>query len=213
MTRPMGHRRAAPIAHRSMRPATGCATNSSMCAPSAPSCPPGPTPARCAARSRSPSRARSIQSCRWTHPSPAWLSRRRSKAPRPSPITRSGKNEQEEDKLRTMGRKSLIPYGLYVCKGFVSAHLAQGTGFRDADLTHLWQALLNMWDHDRSASKGVMSCRGLYVFKHVGTDSDADPARAPGHARLRPGPAAARLLRPWARDRRCRCGDRPSRRI
>jgi CRISPR-associated protein Csd2 len=81
-------------------------------------------------------------------------------------------NEQEEDKLRTMGRKALIPYGLYACKGFVSAHLAQGTGFSDADLANLWQALLNMWDHDRSASKGVMSCRGLYVFKHVGTDSD-----------------------------------------
>ena len=82
-------------------------------------------------------------------------------------------DEQEEDKLRTMGRKALIPYGLYACKGFVSAHLAQGTGFSDEDLANLWQALLNMWDHDRSASKGVMSCRGLYVFKHVGTDSDA----------------------------------------
>jgi len=72
-----------------------------------------------------------------------------------------------------MGRKALIPYGLYACKGFVSAHLAQGTGFSDTDLAHLWRALLNMWDHDRSASKGVMSCRGLYVFKHVGTDTDA----------------------------------------
>ena len=81
--------------------------------------------------------------------------------------------KQEEDKLRTMGRKSLIPYGLYVAKGFVSANLAKGTGFSDDDLTHLWDALKGMWDHDRSASKGVMSCRGLYVFKHVGTDSDA----------------------------------------
>ena len=82
-------------------------------------------------------------------------------------------NNQEEDKLRTMGRKSLIPYGLYACKGFISAHLAQGTGFSDQDLEHLWEALLGMWDHDRSASKGVMSCRGLYVFKHIGTDTDA----------------------------------------
>jgi len=81
--------------------------------------------------------------------------------------------KQEEDKLRTMGRKSLIPYGLYVAKGFVSANLALGTGFSNDDLTHLWDALKGMWDHDRSASKGVMSCRGLYVFKHVGTDSDA----------------------------------------
>lgn len=78
-----------------------------------------------------------------------------------------------ELKLRTMGRKALIPYGLYVAKGFVSANLAAGTGFSDDDLDHLWQALLNMWDHDRSASKGVMACRGLYVFKHVGTDTDA----------------------------------------
>jgi len=82
-------------------------------------------------------------------------------------------NKQEEDKLRTMGRKALIPYGLYVAKGFVSANLAAGTGFSDDDLDQLWQALLNMWDHDRSASKGVMACRGLYVFKHVGTDTDA----------------------------------------
>lgn len=82
-------------------------------------------------------------------------------------------NKQEEDKLRTMGRKALIPYGLYVAKGFISAHLAQGTGFSEDDLKNLWAALLNMWDHDRSASKGMMSCRGLYVFKHVGTDSDA----------------------------------------
>ncbi|MCG3201626.1 MAG: hypothetical protein NFCOHLIN_01496 [Gammaproteobacteria bacterium] len=81
-------------------------------------------------------------------------------------------NEQEEDKLRTMGRKALIPYGLYACKGFVSAHLAQGTGFSGDDLSHLWDALKGMWDHDRSASKGMMSCRGLYVFKHVGTDTD-----------------------------------------
>lgn len=81
-------------------------------------------------------------------------------------------NEQEEDKLRTMGRKALIPYGLYVAKGFISANLAKGTGFSDADLKNLWEALLNMYDHDRSASKGMMSCRGLYVFKHVGTDSD-----------------------------------------
>ena len=81
-------------------------------------------------------------------------------------------NEQEEDKLRTMGRKALIPYGLYVAKGFISANLAKGTGFSDDDLKNLWEALSNMYDHDRSASKGMMSCRGLYVFKHVGTDTD-----------------------------------------
>lgn len=81
-------------------------------------------------------------------------------------------NEQEEDTLRTMGRKQLIPYGLYAMKGFISAHLAEGTGFSDDDLALLWQALATMYEHDRSASKGVMTCRGLYVFKHVGTDSN-----------------------------------------
>ena len=79
-----------------------------------------------------------------------------------------------EDTLRTMGRKALIPYGLYIGKGFVSANLAQGTGFSDDDLAHLWDALSGMWDHDRSASKGIMGCRGLYVFKHVGTDTNEE---------------------------------------
>ncbi len=88
-------------------------------------------------------------------------------------------NEQPDDKLRTMGRKSLIPYGLYVAKGFVSAHLAQnseyirGTGFTEEDMNLLWEALRNMYDHDRSSSKGMMSARKLIVFKHVGTDNDS----------------------------------------
>lgn len=98
---------------------------------------------------------------------------------------------QEEDKLRTMGRKSLIPYGLYVAKGFVSAHLAQGTLFSGDDLTHLWEALAGMWDHDRSASKGMMSRRGLYVFKHVGTDSNAEQRKR--QAMLGCAPAQALL--------------------
>lgn len=83
---------------------------------------------------------------------------------------------QPEDSLRTMGRKNLIPYGLYAAKGFVSAHLAAddlGTGFSETDLAILWEALMNMYEHDRSASKGLMSARELFVFKHVGTDSDA----------------------------------------
>lgn len=86
--------------------------------------------------------------------------------------------EQPEDKLRTMGRKSLIPYGLFVGKGFISAHLAQDTGFSEDDLTLLWEALLNMYEHDRSASKGLMTVhRPLYVFKHEGTDTDPDQRR------------------------------------
>ena len=83
-------------------------------------------------------------------------------------------SEQPEEKLRTMGRKSLIPYGLYVAKGFISAHLAEGTGFTEEDLELFWTALLGMYDHDRSASKGLMSSRALYIFKHVGTDSNPE---------------------------------------
>lgn len=81
--------------------------------------------------------------------------------------------DQPEDKLRTMGRKALIPYGLYVAKGFISAHFAQDTGFSEEDLALLWEALLNMYEHDRSASKGLMSVRDpMFIFKHVGTDTD-----------------------------------------
>lgn len=81
--------------------------------------------------------------------------------------------EQPEDELRTMGRKALIPYGLYVAKGFISAHLAEDTGFTEDDLGLFWEALLKMYEHDRSASKGLMSVREpIFVFKHVGTDSD-----------------------------------------
>lgn len=82
--------------------------------------------------------------------------------------------EQSEDSLRTMGRKSLIPYGLFLGKGFVSAHLAQQTGFTKDDLNLLFDAILNMYEHDRSASKGIMTVRQpVYVFKHVGTDTNA----------------------------------------
>jgi CRISPR-associated protein Csd2 len=83
--------------------------------------------------------------------------------------------EQPEVKLRTMGRKSLIPYGLYVGKGFISAHLAAQTGFSKDDLKLFFEAVLNMYEHDRSASKGVMTVRApIYVFKHVGTDSNVE---------------------------------------
>ena len=79
----------------------------------------------------------------------------------------------EEDKLRTMGRKQLIPFGLYEVRGFVSANLAAETGFDDADLSALFEAILNMYEHDRSASKGEMEVVSpLILFKHVGTDTD-----------------------------------------
>lgn len=95
--------------------------------------------------------------------------------------------QQDEDKLRTMGRKQLIPYGLYVAKGFVSANLAQQTGFSEDDLALLWEALLNMFDHDRSSSKGMMSARKLLIFKHIGTDTE--PEQRARQAKLGCAPA------------------------
>lgn len=81
--------------------------------------------------------------------------------------------ETPEDKLRTMGRKLFITYGLYEVRGFISANLAAETGFDDADLKALFEAILNMYEHDRSASKGEMSAISpLIIFKHVGTDTD-----------------------------------------
>ena len=75
-------------------------------------------------------------------------------------------SEKQDGDNRTMGRKFTVPYGLYVAHGFVSAHLANQTGFSDSDLALLWQALSNMFEHDRSAARGEMATRGLYVFKH-----------------------------------------------
>jgi CRISPR-associated protein Csd2 len=77
-------------------------------------------------------------------------------------------SEKQDGDNRTMGRKFTVPYGLYVAHGFVSAHLANQTGFSESDLELLWQALGNMFEHDRSAARGEMSTRGLYVFKHEG---------------------------------------------
>ena len=74
--------------------------------------------------------------------------------------------EKQRGDNRTMGRKHTVPYGLYKAHGFVSAFLAKQTGFGDDDLELLWQALQNMFEHDRSAARGEMSTRGLYVFKH-----------------------------------------------
>ena len=81
--------------------------------------------------------------------------------------------ETPEDKLRTMGRKQLIPFGLYEVRGFISANLAAETGFDGEDLKALFEAILNMYEHDHSASKGEMSVVSpLIIFKHVGTDTD-----------------------------------------
>ena len=75
-------------------------------------------------------------------------------------------NEVDLEKERTMGRKYTVPYALYRAHGFVSANLALETGFDEADLNLLWEALCNMFEHDRSATRGEMATRGLFVFKH-----------------------------------------------
>lgn len=74
--------------------------------------------------------------------------------------------EKQGGDNRTMGRKATVPYGLYVCHGFISANLAKQTGFSEEDLALFWDALKNMFDVDRSAARGLMSAQKLIVFRH-----------------------------------------------
>lgn len=76
-------------------------------------------------------------------------------------------NERDLEKERTMGRKFTVPYGLYRTHGFISAPLARQTGFSEDDLELFWNALMNMFDHDRSAARGEMATQKLIVFKHA----------------------------------------------
>ncbi len=75
--------------------------------------------------------------------------------------------ESQNGENHTMGRKATIPYGLYVCHGFISANLAQQTGFTEDDLVLFFDALKNMFDLDRSAARGLMSAQKLIVFRHA----------------------------------------------
>jgi CRISPR-associated protein Csd2 len=86
---------------------------------------------------------------------------------------------ESESSHGTMGRKAFIPYGLYVAHGFFIPSFAEDTGFNNADLELFWNALINMWDLDRSASRGLTACRGLYVFSH-----DSKLGNAPAHKLL-----------------------------
>jgi len=87
---------------------------------------------------------------------------------------------EEADKERTMGRKHIVPYGLYRVEGYISAKLAnepaKGTGFSEDDLELFWEALANLFEHDRSAARGKMAVRKLIVFQH-----DSDLGNAPAH--------------------------------
>lgn len=96
-------------------------------------------------------------------------------------ITRVAVATPEEEKNQngenhTMGRKSTIPYGLYVCHGFISANLAKQTGFSEEDLNLFFDALKNMFDLDRSAARGLMSAQKLIVFRH-----DSELGNAPAN--------------------------------
>lgn len=87
--------------------------------------------------------------------------------------------DDETARSGTMGRKAYIPYGLYIAHGFFVPSFAENTGFNNEDLEILWQALINMWDLDRSASRGLTACRGLYVFSH-----NSKLGNAPAHKLL-----------------------------
>ncbi|PJB69688.1 MAG: type I-C CRISPR-associated protein Cas7/Csd2 [Alphaproteobacteria bacterium CG_4_9_14_3_um_filter_47_13] len=87
--------------------------------------------------------------------------------------------EKQDGDNRTMGRKHTVSYGLYVAHGFISGHLAQQTGFGQGDMDLLLEALANMFDHDRSAARGEMTTRGLYLFQHNNLLGNA-----PAHALL-----------------------------
>ena len=87
-------------------------------------------------------------------------------------VTKHGEGSETE-----MGKKSIVPYGLYRAEGFINANLAQSTGFDDNDLKLLWKAIVNMFEYDRSAARGKMSMRKLVVFKHASILGNAPASR------------------------------------
>jgi CRISPR-associated protein Csd2 len=95
-------------------------------------------------------------------------------------ITRVAVTEEGQEKTTEMGRKYVVPYGLYRVEGYISAKLAndptKGTGFSEEDLELFWKALLNMFEHDHSAARGKMATRKLFVFKH-----ESELGNAPSH--------------------------------
>jgi CRISPR-associated protein Csd2 len=91
-------------------------------------------------------------------------------------VTTEKEAEAQSGDNRTMGRKHIIPYGLYRAHGFISAKLAERTGFSEEDLALFWRAVINMFEHDRSAARGEMSARKLIVFKH-----ESAMGNAPAH--------------------------------
>lgn len=109
-------------------------------------------------------------------------------------ITRVAKTTEERSETggSEMGRKYTVPYGLYRCHGFISAHLANQTGFTDDDLNLFFEAMQNMFEHDRSAARGEMNTRKLIVFKHhtaLGNQSAHELFQRVTHKKLCDAPA------------------------
>ena len=92
-------------------------------------------------------------------------------------VTTEEESVKQQGGNRTMGRKEIVPYALYRCHGFVNANLARQTGFNGDDLALLWQSLTNLFEHDRSASRGEMSSCKLFVFEHDSALGSAPAAR------------------------------------
>lgn len=102
---------------------------------------------------------------------------------------------ESSGKQTEMGRKALVPYGLYRAHGFFNPHFAKQTGATSEDLDLFWRALQMMWDVDRSASRGMMACRGLYIFTHTSPLGDAPTHRLLGRVRISPlGATTARAF-------------------
>lgn len=111
-----------------------------------------------------------------------------------------GEEGQTSGKQSEMGRKAIVPYGLYRAHGFYNPHFARETGFSSDDLELFWKALQFMWDFDRSAARGMMSCRGLYVFSHESALGEAPAHQLFGRieARLRDGVEVPRRFDDYA---------------
>lgn len=106
-------------------------------------------------------------------------------------ITKEGENKESE-----MGRKALVPYGLYLGKGFFSPMLAKDTGVSKEDLELFWQAIIGMFENDRSASRGYMQLQGVFIFAHDNALGNAPSGKLFGRvkAALKPGVEVARSI-------------------
>lgn len=102
-------------------------------------------------------------------------------------VVEGEEGKEGQGKRSEMGRKPLVPYGLYRSNGFFNPHFAKSNGITRDDLGLFWEALLRMWDQDRSAARGMMACRGLYIFTH-----DNPLGNAPAHLLLERVRAALR---------------------